>query len=84
MSYAKPTKAKTLTPEQIRAERARFFAEKRETFALNILCCLCQDLKANTPTGKDFKGDVVDLAVAMADKLMEKLYSPTPKEGESK
>lgn len=76
MSYAKPTKAKTITPEQLQAERVRFFAEKRETFAINILCNLCQDLKANTPTGKDFNGDVVDLAVSMADKLMEKLYSP--------
>lgn len=93
MSYAKPTKAKTLTPEQIRAERVRFFAEKRETFALNILCCLCQGVSSarsivkadmhSTTIAIDTNGLVND-AVKMADELMEKLYSPTQKEGENK
>lgn len=45
----------------------KFFAQRRETFSINILCSLLR----NNPVDKK---DVVDEAVFLADKLMEKLY----------
>ena len=86
MSYAKPKKSGvSITPEQLQAERVRFFAEKRESFAINILCSLCQGVSSaraivkadmhSTTIAIDTNGIVAD-AVNMADELMDKLYSP--------
>ena len=75
----KPTKPIRL-PQQTKEEQemqvARFFANKREQFAINIL--------ANSVRGEAFLNaqegvKIVDTAVAMADHLLEKLY-PVVKE----
>ena len=77
----KPTKpikvARTITPDQIRDEKRmqalQQLAQRRESFAINILCNLIQGDK--DITNYDCK-IVVDMAVEMADHLMEKLYKP--------
>ena len=66
-----------LTEEERKNKILQFLAQKREAFAINILNGLCHNLKDNTPVEMDM--DVVDLAVKMADKLMETLY-PMPEE----
>lgn len=70
----KPTKPIRLAPqtkEEQEMQVARFFANKREQFAINIL--------ANSVRGEAFLNaeegvKIVDTAVAMADYLLEKLY----------
>ena len=64
---------------------AQFLQQKRETFAINILCNLCQaatqKVVATMDSAKltlDTTG-LVDRAVEMADALIEKLY-PLPEE----
>lgn len=71
---------KPLTDEEKKARIMQFLQQKREQFTLTILNGLCSNLKDNTPVEID--KDVVDIAVGMADKLMEKLYPI--KEEESK
>lgn len=73
----KPIKvAKTITPEQLREQQKQQalqqLAQRRESFAINILC--------NAVRGEAFLDakegvKIVDTAVAMADHLMEKLYT---------
>ena len=79
--------APVLTEEQKKAKIMQFLQQKREGFAINILCNLCHaaDLKVvatmdNTKLTIDTDG-LVDKAVAMADKLIEKLY-PLPEEAD--
>lgn len=64
--------SKQLTEEQKKMQVVKFLSQKREQYALNILCNLCRglDKKASSSNAKS----VVDLAVEMADHLMEKLY----------
>lgn len=69
-----------LTEQEKQARIMQFLQQKREQFSLTILNGLCHNLKDNTPVEID--KDVVDIAVLMADKLMEKLYPI--KEEESK
>ena len=69
-----------LTEQEKQARIMQFLQQRRESFSINILNGLCHNLKDNTPVEKD--KDVVDIAVLMADKLMEKLYPI--KEEESK
>jgi len=73
-----------LTEEEKKFQVMRFLQQKREQFTLTILNGLCHNIKSNTPDAGVIEGvyDVVDLAVKMADKLMEKLYPI--KEEESK
>lgn len=73
-------KMKPLTDEEKKARIMQFLQQKREQFSLTILNGLCHNLKDNTPVEID--KDVVDIAVGMADKLLEKLYPI--KEEESK
>lgn len=72
----KPQAAKPVSEEEKRLQIVRFLSQKREQFTLNILNGLCHNIKSNTPDAGVIEGvyDVVDLAVKMADKLMEKLY----------
>lgn len=67
-------KMKPLTDEEKKARIIQFLQQKREQFAVTILNGLCHAPGADT--------DLVDKAVAMADKLLEKLYPI--KEEESK
>lgn len=69
-----------LTEQEKQARIMQFLQQKREQFSLTILNGLCHNLKDNTPAEID--KDVVDIAVLMADKLLEKLYPI--KEEESK
>lgn len=77
-----------LTEEEKRVKVMQFLQQKRETFAINILCQLCAGVSSaravvkadlhSTTIGIDTTG-LVDDAVKMADQLIEKLY-PLPEE----
>ena len=84
----KPTKPvhqeKVFTPEQIQEQKRnqalQMLIQKREGFAINILCNLCQGASQrvvatmdSTKLTLDTTG-LVDKAVEMADHLLEKLY----------
>ena len=60
---------KPLTEEEKKMQLMRFFATKREQFAVGLLNSLCQN-----PGVIDDKVKLVDIAVEMADHLVEKLY----------
>lgn len=78
------TPQRPLTEQEKQARIMQFLQQKREQFSLTILNGLCHNIKSNTPDAGVIEGvyDVVDLAVSLADKLMEKLYPI--KEEESK
>lgn len=72
----KPTKPIRLAPqtkEEQEMQVARFFANKREAFAINILASLVKGWNY-VSTDKVTAVDLVDRAVEMADHLLEKLY----------
>lgn len=72
----KPTKPIRLAPqtkEEQEMQVARFFANKREQFAINILASLVKGWNY-VSTDKVTAVDLVDRAVEMADHLLEKLY----------
>lgn len=73
------SQAATLTPEQKQEAMLRFFTQKRESFTTGILFNLCQNpsIKAT-----DDCNHLVNVAVAMADHLIEKLY-PLKEESET-
>ena len=73
------TPQRPLTDEEKQARIMQFLQQKREQFSLTILNGLCHNLKDNTPAEID--KDVVDIAVLMADKLLEKLYPIKEEEG---
>lgn len=70
--------AKELTPEQKQEAMLRFFTQKRESFTTGILFNLCQYpvMKDSDPKG------LVNIAVEMADHLIETLY-PLKEESET-
>ena len=72
MSYKQPTptKPRPLSEEEKKAQVERFLAQKRESFAVNILCNLCR-------VTKKADLDLVKQSVQMADALLEELY-PIP------
>ena len=84
----KPTKpvhqAKVFTPEQIqelkRNQELQMQMQKREAFAINILCHLSEgvgipNLELDGAFITEKQGDhLVNVAVHMADRLLEKLY----------
>ena len=66
----KPIARPAISEEEKKAQVERFLAQKRESFAINILCNLCRvTAKADL--------DLVKQAVQMADSLIEELY-PLP------
>ena len=67
-----------LTPEQKQEAMVRFFTQKRESFTTGILFNLCQNPKIDINAGNH----LVNVAVSMADKLIEKLY-PLKEESET-
>lgn len=79
----KPTKpvhqAKVFTPEQIQEQKRnqalQMLMQRREQFAFNILVSICRG-NAYSLIGNESKDEekLVDLSVAMADRLLEKLY----------
>ena len=71
MSYkTQPTKPRPISEEEKKAQVERFLAQKRESFAINILCNLCR-------VSKKADLDLVKQSVQMADALLEELY-PIP------
>ena len=68
---------KPLTEEEKRFKLMQFLQQKREQFALNILCNLCQNYPETLQGGKA----LVNTSIDMADHLMEKLY-PTGEESD--
>lgn len=85
MSYKTTPQAKQrpLTEEEKQARIMQFLQQKRETFAVNILCQLCAGVSSaravvkadlhSTTIAIDTNGLVAD-AVKMADELLEILY----------
>ena len=71
--------AKELTPEQKQEAMVRFFTQKRESFTTGILFNLCQNPNVNASADCTH---IVNVAVAMADHLIEKLY-PLKEESET-
>lgn len=82
------TPERPLSLEERKQRIMQILAQKREQFAVNILCSLCQGVSSamavvkadlhSTTIAIDTNGLVAD-AVKMADELMEKLY-PMPEE----
>ena len=82
---AAQAQAPQMSEEEKKAQVARFLQQKREGFAINILCNLVHSASERVVARRDSidlsldtKG-LVNSAVKMADELMEKLY-PMPKE----
>ena len=70
--------ARELTPEQKQEAMVRFFTQKRESFTTGILFNLCKNPNVNASADCTH---IVNVAVAMADRLIEKLY-PLKEESE--
>lgn len=68
---------KPLTPEERQEQAARAYMQKRESIATGVLFNLCR----NPHTTEDSNLEaLVEASIAMADKMIEKLYFST-KEG---
>ena len=76
----KPTAPRQLTEEERKEQMTRAFLQKRASLVEGILFNLCQakDINNNT-TNKDCML-MVDVAIEMADYLMEKLYGAKKEE----
>ena len=77
MKPAVATAQRPLTEEEKKIKVMQYFQQKREQFAINILCNMCKGLSKDS-TNLDAK-ILVDISVEMADALIEKLY-PMPEE----
>lgn len=73
------TTQKPMTDEEKQQRIMQVLMQKRETFSLSILSGMVQGAVANKDVTNFQCKSLVDLAVEMADALMEKLY-PMPKE----
>ena len=62
-----------LTEEEKRQQIAQILMQKREQFAINILCNMVQGWNC-VSSDHETALDLVDTSVKMADALMEKLY----------
>ena len=75
-----------VTAQRLIAEeekRMQFLMEKREAYSIKILCVMMQGAVTNKDVTNIQCKSLVDLAVEMADALMEKLYpieEESPKE----
>ena len=80
----RPTKTiqRPLTDEEKQQRIMQILTQKRETFSLSILSGMVQGAVTNKDVTNTQCKSLVDLAVEMADALMEKLYPI--KEEESK
>ena len=70
---------KTMTDEEKKQRIMQILTQKRENFSLSILSGMVQGAVTNKDVTNFQCKSLVDLAVEMADALMEKLY-PMPKE----
>ena len=72
----RPTKTiqRPLTDEEKQQRIMQFLTQKRETFSINILSAMLQGAVTNKDVTNIQCKSLVDLAVEMADVLLEKLY----------
>lgn len=73
------TTQKPMTDEEKQHRIMQILTQKRETFSLTILSGMVQGAVTNKDVTNIQCKSLVDLAVEMADALMEKLY-PMPKQ----
>lgn len=73
------TPQRPMTDEEKQQRIMQILTQKRETFSLTILSGMVQGAVTNKDVTNFQCKSLVDLAVDMADALMEKLY-PMPKE----
>ena len=73
------TTQRPMTDEEKQQRIMQILTQKRETFSLSILSGMMQGAVTNKDVTNFQCKSLVDLAVEMADALMEKLY-PMPKE----
>ena len=73
------TTQRPMTDEEKQQRIMQVLMQKRETFSLSILSGMVQGAVTNKDVTNFQCKSLVDLAVEMADALMEKLY-PIPKE----
>ena len=73
------TTQRPMTDEEKQQRIMQILTQKRETFSLSILSGMVQGAVTNKDVTNFQCKSLVDLAVEMADALMEKLY-PMPKE----
>ena len=73
------TPQREMTDEEKQQRIMQVLMQKRETFSLSILSGMMQGAVTNKDVTNIQCKSLVDLAVEMADALMEKLY-PRPKE----
>lgn len=73
------TTQRPMTDEEKQQRIMQILTQKRETFSLTILSGMVQGAVTNKDVTNFQCKSLVDLAVEMADALMEKLY-PMPKE----
>ena len=73
------TTQRPMTDQEKQQRIMQILTQKRETFSLSILSGMMQGAVTNKDVTNFQCKPLVDLAVAMADALMEKLY-PMPKE----
>ena len=77
LGYATPQRR--MTDEEKQQRIMQILTQKRETFSLSILSGMVQGAVTNKDVTNIQCKSIVDLAVEMADALMEKLY-PMPKQ----
>ena len=73
------TTQRPMTDEEKQQRIMQILTQKRETFSISILSGMVQGAVTNKDVTNFQCESMVDLAVEMADALMEKLY-PMPKE----
>ena len=73
------TTQRPMSDEEKQQRIMQILTQKRETFSLTILSGMVQGAVSNKDVTNAQCKSLVDLAVEMADALMEKLY-PMPKE----
>jgi hypothetical protein len=62
---------KPLTPEERQEQAARMYMQKRESIATGVLFNLCRNPRTTEESNLEA---LVEAAVIMADKMIEKLY----------
>lgn len=75
--------AKPLTEAQKKAHVMQVILQKRENFAINILCNLIRGAASNAELSEEGGEGLVKLSVKMADNLIGELY-PLPEENKDK
>ena len=83
MKPAGAAPARPMTQEEKQMRIMQFLQQKREQFAVNILCNMTQGAIRNKEVTNYACKSLVDLSVEMADRLLEKLY-PTNESDDSK